>query len=102
MNTDGSEKTNLTNSSAVDETDPSFSPDGSRIVYSSGEGGLEFANLFVIPSTGGDSTRVTNFSGYDGAPSWPPDGTRIAFESSPGEPDGSDGATLWVINAPEL
>lgn len=100
MNTDGTDQTNLTDSATVDETDPSFSPDGSRIVYSSNEGDLEFANIFIITSTGGTSTRVTNFGGYDGAPSWSPDGSQIAFESSPDDPDGSDGTTLWVIDAP--
>lgn len=100
MNTDGTGKTQLMNTAAVDETDPSFSPDGSRIVYSSNEGGLAFANLFVIPAAGGASTRVTNFSGYDGAPGWSPDGAKIAFESSSGDPDGSAGTSLWVIDAP--
>jgi TolB protein len=101
MNTDGSGQTNVTNSAAFDETDPSFSPDGSRIVYSSNEmGGAGIANIFVVPAAGGASTRVTNFSGYDGAPSWSPDGAMIAFESSPGDPDGSAGTTLWVIAAP--
>lgn len=100
MNPDGSGQTNLTNTPTVDETDSSFSPDGSRIVYSSNEGGLAFANIFVIPASGGASTRVTNFSGYDGAPGWSPDGMKIAFESSPGEADGSAGTTLWVIDAP--
>ncbi len=101
MNPDGSGQSNVTNSATFDETDPSFSPDGSRIVYSSNEtGGAGIANIFVVPAAGGASTRVTRFSGYDGAPSWSPDGAKIAFESSSGDPDGSAGTTLWVIAAP--
>lgn len=99
MNTDGEGKRQLTTGSG-DKTDASFSPDGERLVYSSDEGVLAFANLFVTPVGGGDSSRLTNFSGYDGAPSWSPDGATIAFESSPGDPDGSAGTTLWTIAAP--
>jgi TolB protein len=88
-------------SGAGDKTDASFSPDGHWIVYSSDEGELESANLFVVPVSGGDASRLTNHDGYDGAPSWSPDGRRIAFESCPGDPDESAGTTLWVIDAPE-
>jgi TolB protein len=84
-----------------DKTDASFSPDGRWIVYSSDEGGLDRANLFIISVDGGASTRLTTFDGYDGAPSWSPDGRWIAFESTPADPDGSAGSTLWRIPAPE-
>ena len=100
MNDDGTGAEQIT-SGAGDKTDGSFSPDGDWIVYSSDEGDLEFASIFVIPTTGGESMRVTNQDGYDGAPSWSPVGSRIAFESYPGDPDGSDGTTLWVIDVPE-
>ncbi len=99
MNTDGSDKTQITSGSG-DKTDGSFAPDGARIVYSSNEGGLDLANLFIVPATGGTSTRLTDYEGYDGAPSWSPDGSQVAFESSPSDPDGSDGTTLWVISVP--
>ncbi len=84
-----------------DKTDASFSPDGRWIVYSSDEGGLAHANLFIIPTAGGASTRLTTSGGYDGAPAWSPDGRWIAFESTPGDPDGSAGSTLWRIPVPE-
>jgi len=101
MNTDGSNKKQVT-SGTGDKTDASFSPNGQWIVYSSDEGDLEFANLYILPVTGGESIRVTHYSsGYDGAPSWSPDGTKIAFESSRGDPDESKGTSLWVIDVPE-
>ena len=84
-----------------DKTDASFSPDGQWIVYSS-DATLTYANLYILPITGGSPTRVTYYSGYDGAPSWSPDGSSISFESYPGDPDGSAGTTLWVIAAPEV
>ncbi len=96
---DGAGHTQIT-SGIGDKTDASFSPHGLWIVCSSDQGGLELANLFVVPVSGGDASRLTDYGGYDGAPSWSPDGQRIAFESSPGDPDESDGTSLWVIDAP--
>ncbi len=101
MNDDGSNPAQITEGPG-DKTDASFSPDGEWIVYSSDEGELDLANLFVIPAAGGDSIRVTEWGGYDGAPSWSPDGERIAFESFPGDPDDSEGTSLWMIDAPTL
>ena len=101
MNIDGTNRRKIT-SGAGDKTDASFSPDGKWVVYSSDESGLEFANLFVIPTSGGNAIRVTRYAGYDGAPSWSPDGRKIAFESYPGDPDNSSGTLLWVIDVPAL
>ncbi len=100
-NPDGTDQRRVTTVDG-DKTDASFSPDGAWIVYSSDEGGLEFANLFVIPVAGGASTRATHFAGYDGAPSWSPDGQRIAFESYPGDPDDGTGTEIRIIAAPDL
>jgi TolB protein len=101
MNIDGTNHQKIT-SGAGDKTDASFSPDGKWIVYSSDESGLGFANLFVTPISGGNSIRVTHYAGYDGAPSWSPNGKKIAFESYPGDPDGSTGTSLWIIDIPAL
>jgi len=102
MSTDGTNKKQVT-SGAGDKTDASFSPDVQWILYSSDEGVLEYANLYIIPVAGGNPVRVTTYNGgYDGAPSWSPDGTRIAFESCAGDPDGSAGTSLWIIEVPDL
>ncbi len=94
---DGSGKTKVT-TDAGDNTDASFSPDGTEIVYSADNSELEHANLFIIPVGGGNPQRVTfNNGGYDGAPSWSPDGTKVAFESCSGDPDGSSGTTIWIM-----
>jgi TolB protein len=99
MNTDGSEAAQIT-SGQGDKTDASFSPDGEWIVYSSDEGELDLANIFVVPTGGGTSQRVTDWDGYDGAPSWSPDGSKIVFESYPGDPDESEGTTIRMIDSP--
>ena len=101
MNDDGTGAAQITDGPG-DKTDASFSPDGDWIVYSSDEGELDLANIFVIPAVGGDSIRVTEWAGYDGAPSWSPDGAKIAFESYPGDPDGCPGTTIWIVDAPSL
>ena len=101
MNIDGSGKKRVTSGNG-DKTDASFSPDGKWIVYSSDEGDLKFANLFIIPVSGGESIRITQYkNGYDGAPSWSTDGTKIAFESFQGDPDEFEGKSLWIIDVPK-
>jgi Tol biopolymer transport system component len=42
--------------------------------------------------------RLSNYSGYDGAPSISPDGTKIIFESFDGFPDGSEGTSITLLN----
>ena len=99
MNIDGTDHKQVTGGLG-DKTDASTSPDGRWIVYSSDENGLEYANLFIIPLSGGNPLRLTQHAGYDGAPSWSPDGKRIAFESCSGDAEGSPGTTLWIIDVP--
>ena len=94
IDTSGGLLANVTNGGTSENTDASWSPDGSSIVYSSDASGDSLASLFVIPVGGGKATRVTFGSGYDGAPSWSPDGKCIAFETSTQDPDGSPGTTI--------
>lgn len=92
---DGSDIQQVTTSSAGD-TDASWSPDGQWIVYSSDDGDLPAANIFVIPAGGGKPARITHAeTRYDGAPSWSPNGRSIAFESYPGDEDAP--SALWLI-----
>ena len=59
---------------------PSFSPDGTRIVFS-GHQGSDY-DLFVVDMATGETTRLTDSPGSDGSPSWWPDGTTIAFATT--------------------
>jgi TolB protein len=97
MNFDGTNQRQITSGSG-DKTDASFSPDGQRIVYSADGPTIEYANLFIVPVSGGGPKQVTDFQGYDGAPSWSPNGKQIVFESSADAPEGAQGTTIWIID----
>lgn len=96
MNTDGNNKFKVT-SGTGDKTDASFTHDGQYIVFST-DFETEYANIYKIPITGGKAERLSNYIGYDGAASISPDNTKLVFESYPGDPDDSEGSTIWIID----
>ncbi len=77
-----------------DDRDPSWSPDGSRIVYASfrEDGGY---NLFIIPASGGQPTQLTNTRDWDRSPRWSPNGRFIAFTRWATEAI-TDNRSFWV------
>ena len=62
-------------------TYPSWSPDGTRIVYRKMIAEIN-SEVFVAGSDGSGVTNLTNHPAFDGWPSWSPDGTKIAFASN--------------------
>ncbi|HYV21203.1 MAG TPA: prolyl oligopeptidase family serine peptidase [Candidatus Bathyarchaeia archaeon] len=68
---------------ARDDMQPRWSPDGTLLVFwSRRETTRTNADLYVVASTGGDTTRLETRDGKDGEsidPQWSPDGTRISF-----------------------
>ncbi len=80
----------LTTGNAIN-TSPSYSPDGSKIVFNSDRGGSR--QLYIMNSDGSNVERISFGGGYYSAPSWSPRGDYIAFtKMSPGE-----GFTIGVI-----
>ena len=73
MNAGGDNQARLTNNNEFDG-DPSWSPDGSEIAFSSerGEGHTE---IYVMDADGSNQTRLTNYPGSEegeGSPAWSP------------------------------
>ena len=94
MDADGGNQQRLTENRKNDES-PSWSPNGTRIVFSSDRKG-DFVNneIYVMDADGGNLQRLTENRDNDGAPSWSPDGKRIVFVS---ERDGND--EIYVMDA---
>jgi len=67
---------NLTADSPSGDSQPAFSPDGTRIAFRSERSG---GGIFVMGATGESVRRVTDF-GF--APSWSPDGSELAVSTS--------------------
>jgi tricorn protease len=61
------------------ESDPSFSPDGSRIAFTGQYDGN--IDVFVVAASGGVPTRLTYHPLADEVVGWTPDGRRVLFAS---------------------
>ncbi len=73
--------TNLTSNSA-DDTEPNFSPDGTKIAFSSDrDGDYEVYVMDTDPATN-DASRLTANTVKDRHPAFSPDGIRIAFSGA--------------------
>src|SRR5919204_4245116 len=92
----GGRSRNLTNNE-LDDVDPSWSPDGTRVVYASHRRGN--FDLYVL--SGGRMRRLLALPGDQREPVWSPDGKRIAFVSPGSErnPEGWRLSQLFVMNA---
>ena len=60
--------------------DPSFSPDGTQIVFVSARD--KNANIYVMQTDGFNVRRLTDDQFFDNFPVFSPDGTQIAFQSN--------------------
>lgn len=79
MNADGSNPVNLTNGTGTNAS-PSFSPDGSKIVYHSFQSGNY--DIWVMNADGSNKVKMTTNPTGDWYPTWSPDGSKIAFRSN--------------------
>lgn len=86
INPDGTGLVRLTNT-AADDRDPAWSPDGTKIVFSSSRSYTRFPghrHLWIMNADGTGLTQLTSGSDDETQPAWSPDGTRIAYHYSTG------------------
>ena len=78
--------------------DPSWSPDGSRVVFTAPRSGSDALFTITVPPHGGAVPLMPYEAGSkDSVPAWSPDGTRIAFVRAPSGDCGVRGE-VWVVN----
>jgi TolB protein len=88
MNADGSDAHKVTTGDGnTSDAEPSWSPDGTKLAFSSSRSGDGW-HLFIVDLATGAITRLT--SGWGVSPAWSPDGTRIAY---------ADGNAIKLIDA---
>ena len=75
MNTNGEQQLNLTKNPLVNNIEPTWSPDGKKIAFSSTRDGI-----YVMHANGRNIRRLTDQPGS--SPAWSPDGKKIAFSST--------------------
>jgi TolB protein len=91
VNDDRSDVRRLTATPAREE-DPSWSPDGSKIAFTSDRDGNP--EIYTMNADGSGVVRLTNEPRADYQPAWSPDGRKIAFVSNrTGDPQ------IFVMNA---
>ena len=73
--------TRLTDSGSID-TSPSYSPDGSRVVFTSDRGGQP--QIYVMGADGSGQNRISFGGGSYSTPVWSPRGDLIAFTKQSG------------------
>jgi dipeptidyl aminopeptidase/acylaminoacyl peptidase len=79
----GAEK-QITSGDDWNDSDPQWSPDSTRIAFTSNRTGKEFegdrnSDVWVIPADGGQIVKISDHEEGDTNPRWSPDGKTIAF-----------------------
>ncbi len=89
----------LTTNDELNQTGPTWSPDGTRIAFYAYRGGGN-ADIYVMNADGSDSINITDSpSTNDRYAAWSPDGNRVVFHSNrPDESDGSRDFDLYIYD----
>jgi dipeptidyl aminopeptidase/acylaminoacyl peptidase len=80
----GGEAKQITDGQDWNDTDPQWSPDGTRLAFVSDRTGKAFDNshntdVWVIPAADGTLTKISDHAFEDENPRWSPDGKQILF-----------------------
>ncbi len=73
-----------------DDIDPSFSPDGRRMIFASDRGGQW--DLYILENGRAAVRQLTATPGFEGHPVWSPDGHWVAFEA-----DYTGNLDIWML-----
>jgi dipeptidyl aminopeptidase/acylaminoacyl peptidase len=91
----------ITEGADWNDSDPRWSPDGTKIAFVSNRTGKEFednrnTDVWVISAEGGAPTKISDHDESDNSPRWSPDGKTIAFT---GEVHNRDHPKIWLAPA---
>jgi len=97
----GGEAKQITDGQDWNDTDPQWSPDGTRIAFVSDRSGKAFddsenTDVWVIPAASGPLVKISDHPFQDEEPRWSPDGNEILFA---GQTERHQFAKLYVAPA---
>lgn len=101
VNLKSGEEKQITEGNDWNDSDPQWSPDGTRIAFVSNRSGKEYeenrnTDVWVILAEGGSLRKISDHDEADSSPRWSPDGQTIAFT---GEIHDRDHPKIWLAPA---
>jgi len=93
IKTGGGGERDITNNAGVDDAQPNWSPDGSRIAFTSNRDG-DYEIYTARPDGSHVHQLTVNADFFDGRPNWSPDGKKLAFFS-----DRTGNGAIWTMRA---